>query len=139
MVAEYTALELPKHFRTDMIITSLLHNTLEDTDLREKMVSMVFGEQIVSQVEDLTRIKPYGKISSKKILDLLFQQKKFDVAFIKIFDRIHNLQTLSAKSPEKAKKIINETIEYFIILCTSLGNTSSRAKVNKAMLPKFFN
>ncbi|WP_341756411.1 MULTISPECIES: HD domain-containing protein [unclassified Candidatus Tisiphia] len=129
MVAEYTALELPKYFRNDMIITSLLHDTLEDTDLSEKLISMVFGEQIARQVVDLTRIKPYGKISSQEVLDLLFQQKKFDVAFIKIFDRIHNLQTISVKSPEKAKKIIKETIEYFIILCAYLEVPAAEQKL----------
>ncbi len=42
---------------------------------------------------------------------LLYQQKKYDVAFIKIFDRIHNLQTIGIKSPKKARKIIEETIK----------------------------
>ncbi|MCC8398207.1 MAG: HD domain-containing protein [Rickettsia endosymbiont of Labidopullus appendiculatus] len=137
MVAEYTALELPQYFRTDMIITSLLHDTLEDTDLSEKLISMVFGKQIASQVEDLTRIKSYGKISSKEMLDLLFQQKKFDVAFIKVFDRIHNLQTISAKSPEKAKKIVKETIEYFIILCTYLEIPVAEQKLIKLCYQNF--
>ncbi|WP_341750447.1 hypothetical protein [Candidatus Tisiphia endosymbiont of Sialis lutaria] len=68
-------------------------------------------------MEALTRIKPYGKISSKEILNLLSQQKRFDVALIKLFDRIHNLQTIGVKSPEKALKIVKETIAYFVTLC----------------------
>ncbi|WP_341750205.1 bifunctional (p)ppGpp synthetase/guanosine-3',5'-bis(diphosphate) 3'-pyrophosphohydrolase [Candidatus Tisiphia endosymbiont of Sialis lutaria] len=35
MVSEYTALNMPKYYRTDMIITSLLHDTIEDTTLTE--------------------------------------------------------------------------------------------------------
>ncbi len=121
MVAEYTALEIPKYFRTDIIITSLLHDTLEDTELSEKLISMVFGEQIASQVVDLTRVKSYGKISAAETLDLLFQQKKYDVLLIKLFDRLHNMQTISFKSPEKAMKIIKETMEHFVILAVYLG------------------
>lgn len=116
MVAQYTALEIPKYFRTDMIVTALLHDTIEDTKLTEPMIAYIFGSQVASQVEDLTRVKPHGKISSAETLNILFQQKKHDVALIKLFDRKHNLQTLGAKSPEKAKKIIQETMEEFIIV-----------------------
>ncbi|MCC8398116.1 MAG: HD domain-containing protein [Rickettsia endosymbiont of Labidopullus appendiculatus] len=115
MVAEYTALEMPKYYRTDMIITSLLHDTLEDTDLSEKLISMVFGEQIASQVVDLTRVKSYGKISAAETLNILYQQKKHDVLLIKLFDRIHNMQTIGAKSPEKIKKIRKETLLSFFL------------------------
>lgn len=117
MVAEYTAQEIRQLFRTDMIVTSLLHDTIEDTALTKEMIARIFGSNVASQVESLTRIKPYGKISSKEILNLLSQQKRFDVALIKLFDRIHNLQTLGVKPPEKALKIVKETIAYFVTLC----------------------
>ncbi len=86
MVAEYTAQEMPELFRTDMIITSLLHDTIEDTILTENIIDKVFGTQIASQVADLTRIKSYGKISSAETLNLLYSQKKDDVLLIKLFD-----------------------------------------------------
>ncbi|MCC8371848.1 MAG: HD domain-containing protein [Rickettsia endosymbiont of Pseudomimeciton antennatum] len=117
MVAEYTAKEVHQLFKTEMIVTSLLHDTIEDTALTEEMIARIFGSNVASQVEALTRIKPYGKISSKEILNLLSQQKRFDVILIKLFDRIHNLQTLETKSPEKALRIIKETIAYFITIC----------------------
>jgi guanosine-3',5'-bis(diphosphate) 3'-pyrophosphohydrolase len=120
MVAQYTAQEIPTLFKTEMIVTSLLHDTIEDTILTEEMIARIFGSQVASQVEALTRNKSYGKISSKDTLDLLSQQKRFDVALIKLFDRIHNLQTISAKSPEKALKIVKETIRYFVTICAYL-------------------
>ncbi|MDD9337953.1 MAG: HD domain-containing protein [Rickettsiaceae bacterium] len=117
MFAEYTAQAVQQLFNTNMIVTSLLHDTVEDTTLTEEMIVQIFGSLVASQVEDLTRVKPYGKISAKETLDLLIKQEKYDVALIKIFDRIHNLQTLGAKSPEKALKIVKETIGYFIDIC----------------------
>ncbi len=108
MVAEYTALNMPKYYRTDMIITSLLHDTIEDTTLTEDMIGRIFGEQVASQVVDLTRVKSYGKISAAETLNILFQQKKDDVLLIKLFDRLHNMQTIGAKSPEKIQKIRKE-------------------------------
>jgi (p)ppGpp synthase/HD superfamily hydrolase len=68
------------------------------------------NENISYQVEELLT----------ETLDLLIQQEKYDVALIKIFDRIHNLQTLGARSPEKALKVVKETIGYFITLCIRL-------------------
>ncbi|HJD64097.1 MAG TPA: HD domain-containing protein [Rickettsia endosymbiont of Sericostoma sp.] len=120
MVTEYTALTVPKLFRTDMIVTALLHDTIEDTELTEEMIAYTFGSKVASQVEDLTRVKPHGKISSAETLNILFQQKKYDVALIKIFDRIHNLETVGVKSPEKIKKIIEETVIHFVTLSMHL-------------------
>jgi (p)ppGpp synthase/HD superfamily hydrolase len=121
MLAQYTALEIPKYFRTDMIVTALLHDTIEDTKLTEKMIAYIFGSHVASQVEDLTRVKPSGKISSAEMVEMLYKEKKHDVLLVKLFDRLHNIQTVSAKSPEKAKKIIEETLRYFVVLAEYLG------------------
>ncbi|MCC8399970.1 MAG: HD domain-containing protein, partial [Rickettsia endosymbiont of Platyusa sonomae] len=121
MVAEYTALKMPKYFRTDMIITSLLHDTIEDTTLTEEMITRLFDKRIASQVVDLTRVKSYGKISAAETLNILFQQKKKDVLLIKVFDRLHNMQTIGAKSPEKVKKIIKETLITFLSITTTIS------------------
>ncbi len=105
-------------FRTDIIVTSILQDTIEDTELSKSMIASIFGEQVASQVMDLTRIKEDGcKISSAEIMKLLYQQKKYDTLIIKLFDRLHNIQTISAKSQEKAKKIIKETLQHFLVIC----------------------
>ncbi|MFU7501387.1 MAG: HD domain-containing protein [Candidatus Tisiphia sp.] len=121
MVAQYTALELPQYFRTDMIVTALLHDTIEDTTLTEKIIAYIFGRQVASQVQDLTRIKIDRKISAVETVNLLFSQYKKDVLHIKLFDRLHNLRTISAKSLEKIKKIVEETLAHFIPLSIYLG------------------
>jgi guanosine-3',5'-bis(diphosphate) 3'-pyrophosphohydrolase len=114
MVAEYTAIEAPKLFIPSMLNAALLHDTVEDTPLTEEDIAVIFDRNIANHVEGLTRVKPYGKISAEESLILLFKQKRHDVGLIKFFDRVHNIQTLSAKSPEKAKKIIAETLISFI-------------------------
>ena len=119
-----------------MIITSLLHDTLEDTDLSEKMIFMVFGEQIAGQVVDLTRVKTYGKISAAETLNILFQQKKYDILLIKLFDRLHNMQTISAKSPDKIQKIIRETLREFIMVAMYLGMPKVEQEFKRICLQK---
>jgi (p)ppGpp synthase/HD superfamily hydrolase len=108
-------------FRTDIIVTSILHDTIEDTELTFEIIKSIFGEIVAGQVLDLTRAKEGGrKISSAEVVELLWHQKKYDVLLIKQFDRLHNIQTIAAKSPEKAKKIIEETISTFVVLAMYL-------------------
>ncbi len=107
MVADYL-------LKTDIIITAILHDTIEDTTLTQEMIANIFGEPIASHVADLTRIKPDGKITSAEMVELLYKQKKYDLLLIKLFDRLHNMQTIGAKSPEKVQKIIAETLISFI-------------------------
>ena len=108
-------------FRTDIIVTSILHDTLEDTDLNYAMIVDIFGTLVATQVEDLTRIKRDQKISSAEMVESLWIQKKYDVLLIKQFDRLHNMQTIAAKSPEKIQKIITETMSTFTVLAAYLG------------------
>jgi len=104
-------------FRTDIIITSILHDTIEDTELTKEKIAEEFGWKIANQVQDLTRIKEDGiKISSAEMVELLYMEKKHAVLLIKLFDRLHNMQTISTKSPEKIKKIVEETLKSFISL-----------------------
>ena len=101
-------------FRTDVIVTAILHDTIEDTKLTEEMIAVAFGGLVASQVEDLTRVKAHKKITSKEQVQLVWYKKNKAVLLIKIIDRIHNLQTIETKSPEKIKKIVEETFRYFI-------------------------
>ncbi len=108
-------------FRTDIIVTSILHDTIEDTDLTFDMIESAFGKIIACQVEDLTRVKKDGrKISASETVESLWLQKKYDILLIKQFDRLHNMQTIEAKSPEKRFKIIKETLEDFLIVAIYL-------------------
>ncbi|MFY9589417.1 HD domain-containing protein [Rickettsia endosymbiont of Halotydeus destructor] len=117
MVAEFGAYEAPRLFTSTILNATLLHDTIEDTKLTEEEISNIFDKDIAKHVEGLTRIKPYGKISVEESINLLMKQKRHDTALIKIFDRVHNLQTLGVKSPEKIQKIIKETLEHFLYIC----------------------
>lgn len=102
-------------FRTDVIVTSILHDTIEDTELTKETISQEFGAKVANQVMDLTRIRENGiKISAAETVERLYKEKKHDVLLIKLFDRLHNMETIGAKSLEKAKKIVEETLISFL-------------------------
>lgn len=102
--------------RTDILVTAILHDTIEDTEATEEMIAEIFDRQIASQVMDLTRDKDGYKITSAQMVDLLWQEKKYDMLLIKQFDRLHNTQTLHSKSPEKIRKMVEETMISFVTL-----------------------
>jgi (p)ppGpp synthase/HD superfamily hydrolase len=70
--------------RTDLLITAILHDTIEDTPLTKEMIATAFGENIANKVADLTRIKETGKISSQAMVESLYIQKKLDILLIKL-------------------------------------------------------
>ncbi|WP_103897117.1 HD domain-containing protein [Rickettsia fournieri] len=107
-------------FRTDIIVTSILHDCIEDTLLTKEMIIQEFGHKIANQVEDLTRVKNDKKISAAEMVKILYRQKKKELLLIKLFDRLHNVQTIGAKTHEKGQKTILETLRVFLSLATYL-------------------
>lgn len=119
-------------FRTDIIVTCILHDTIEDTKLTFEKIQEIFGEVVAGQVMDLTRIKEDGrKISSSEMVESLWLQKKYDVLLIKQFDRLHNIQTIGVKSPEKIKKIMEETVNTFLLLAAYLGIAEQQEELRR--------
>ena len=121
LLAEYAGNENHLIYRTDLMITAILHDTIEDTALTKEMIEKLFGRKIANNVEDLTRVKLDIKISAGESLNILFTQYKKDILYIKLFDRLHNVRTISYMKPEKIKKIIYETIGFFIPLTSYLN------------------
>lgn len=103
-------------FKTNVIVSAILHDTIEDTDLTEEMIKVEFGELVASQVEALTRVKIDRKISSAEMIELAYHKKEQEVLLIKLCDRLHNIETIGAKSSEKRRKIAAETLEIFVVL-----------------------
>jgi (p)ppGpp synthase/HD superfamily hydrolase len=118
-VAELVA---PHCFKTDILVTSILHDTIEDTDLTKKLIEYIFDANIASKVEDLTRVKSDRKISSAEMLELLWLQKKEELLLVKFFDRLHNMQTIAAKPAEKITAISTETLLSFLTVNVHLEN-----------------
>ncbi|WP_342638241.1 HD domain-containing protein [Orientia tsutsugamushi] len=118
-------------FKTDTIITAILHDTLEDTTLTKKKIVKAFGKKIAEQVSDLTRIKDNKKISSREMIQTLYNRNKTELLLIKLFDRFHNIQTVSIKPYEKRQKIVVETQQEFIPLAEYLKLREIAIELNK--------
>jgi len=113
---------------TSSIITALLHDTIEDTDVTSDEVCEHFGveiAQLVDGVTKLTQIELQSQQSDqaenfRKLL--LAMSEDIRVLLVKLADRLHNMRTLSyIKNIEKRRRIASETMEIYAPLAERIG------------------
>ena len=108
--------------KTDVIVASILHDIIEDTEVTAKMIHNVFGQRIAEMVDRLTRDRPDGtKLTVEEIINSTYKNGDKEVLLIKLIDRLHNIQTIESMSTQKIEKIIAETLTNFIASSMYLG------------------
>jgi (p)ppGpp synthase/HD superfamily hydrolase len=101
--------------KTDIIVASILHDIIEDTEVTAGMIFDNFGQRIAEMVDRLTRDRPDGtKLSVEEILENAYKHKDKEVLLIKFIDRLHNMETLDSMSDSKKQKIALETATVII-------------------------
>ena len=107
-------------------ICSLLHDTVEDTDITLDDVQREFGGEIAKIVDGLTKISNIVDVNAsqqaenfRKILLTLTDDPR--VILIKLADRLHNMRTLDSMRIEKQLKIASETIYVYAPLAHRMG------------------
>ncbi len=109
--------------KTDTTVTAILHDIVEDTEVTAGIILDGFGWRIAEMVDRLTRDRPDGsKLSVETILNNAYEKGDKEVLLIKVIDRLHNMQTIGAKSPEKIKNTLIQTFQRFVSLSMYLGD-----------------
>ncbi len=109
------------------IIAGLLHDTVEDTDTTIEEVRELFGDQVASLVDGLTKLAMIEqKSGSSKQAEnfrklLLAMSDDIRVLLIKLADRLHNMRTLHFCPPEKRQRIARETLDIYAPLAERIG------------------
>lgn len=109
------------------IVSSLLHDVVEDTSVSSQEIEKEFGAEvahIVDGVTKLTRMQFKTKADQQaESLRKMFVAMAEDirVVLIKLADRLHNMRTLNYLKKEKRKEKSRETIEIYAPLAHRLG------------------
>lgn len=120
---------------SNAIAAALLHDTVEDCGVLLDQIEQEFGADVAKLVDGVTKL---GKITFKELSPeakrgqelrqaenlrkmLIAMAEDLRVVFIKLADRLHNMETLSALSPEKRLSIAKETMEIYAPLADRLG------------------
>lgn len=115
------------------VVASLLHDAVEDTSCDLKTVRKKFGDEVAFLVNALTKVKAVGVQSDEKTVEsarkmFLAVSQDIRVVIIKLLDRLQNMETLEALSPEKQKRIAKETLEIYAPIADRLGMGELKAQ-----------
>jgi len=126
-----------------MVMAALLHDVVEDTDHTVEEIEKRFGEDVAKLVEGLTKIMEIREnelvpshsdeklvtsaLSFRKMLICSIEDVR--VLVIKLCDRLHNMLTLDALSPEKRHRIAEETLVVYAPIAHRLGIAALKNKL----------
>ena len=124
---------------TTAIVSAILHDTVEDTNITLEDIEHLFGSKVCAIIDGLTKIKDvFDHTSSlqaenfKKML--LTISDDIRVILIKIADSLHNMRTLESMREDKQLKVASETLYMYAPLAHRLGLYSIKSELEDLSL-----
>ena len=118
------------------IAAALLHDTIEDTEATRAEIDGLFGHDIGTLVEGLTKLKKLDLVTKeakqaenlRKLLLAIADDVR--VLLIKLADRLHNMRTLGYMPPEARRRAAEETLEIYAPLAGRMGMHEMREELD---------
>lgn len=131
----------------DSLIAALLHDVAEDTRVSIEEIRTNFGPRVAQIVEGMTKfqqreedIAAGGELSRQQRTNATlaklfrFMIRDVRVVMIKLYDRLHNMQTLDSMPPEKQKQIAQQTLDIYAPLANRLGMWALKTELENLSL-----
>ena len=111
----------------DSVVSALLHDVIEDTNLTHADIARQFGTAVADIVEGVTKLTrvQYTSKEDEQMENLrkmlMAMAKDIRVILIKIADRLHNMRTMAYQSADKQRSKSLETMEIYAPIAHRLG------------------
>ncbi|MFQ3679014.1 MAG: bifunctional (p)ppGpp synthetase/guanosine-3',5'-bis(diphosphate) 3'-pyrophosphohydrolase [Pseudanabaenaceae cyanobacterium] len=109
------------------VAAGFLHDIIEDTDITGNDLEALFGADVRTLVEGVTKLSKFNFASKTERQAENFRRmflamaQDIRVIVVKLADRLHNMRTLEHLKPERQVLIARETMEIFAPLANRLG------------------
>ena len=118
------------------IAAALLHDTIEDTEATRAEIDSLFGRDIGTLVEGLTKLKKLDLVTKeakqaenlRKLLLAIADDVR--VLLVKLADRLHNMRTLGYMPPEARRRAAEETLDIYAPLAGRMGMHEMREELD---------
>ncbi len=117
------------------IAAALLHDVVEDSEVRTEDIQGEFGAEVAGLVDGLTKISnlTFRSTAEEQVENyrklLLSIAKDARVIIIKLADRLHNMRTLEHLPPDRRERIATETREIYAPLAHRFGMAGVKAEL----------
>jgi RelA/SpoT family (p)ppGpp synthetase len=122
---------------TECIVAAILHDVMEDTSTAREQIAEQFGEDVAHLVDGVSKLTQIAFESRREAQAenfrkmLLAMVQDIRVIIIKLADRLHNMRTIAACSPEKQRRIAHETLEIYVPIANRLGMNAVRTELQE--------
>lgn len=125
---------------TNTVAAAFLHDILEDTDTEPAEIERLFGKDVVTLVQGVTKL---GKLQFKSTEErqaenfrrmFIAMANDIRIIFLKLSDRLHNMRTLNFMAANKQQRIAQETLDIFAPLANRLGIGKIKAELEDLSL-----
>jgi GTP diphosphokinase / guanosine-3',5'-bis(diphosphate) 3'-diphosphatase len=111
---------------TTSIISALLHDVVEDTEMEIEDIERHFGKKVARIIDGLTKISGVFDHGTSQQAEnfrkmLLTLSDDVRVILVKLADRLHNMRTLGSMPRHKQLSVSSETIYLYAPLAHRLG------------------
>jgi len=112
----------------DTLIAALLHDTVEDTDATLEEIGKNFNGDVMTLIDGVTKLTAAefellpNLDTQIETLRKIFRLMQLDlrIMIIKLFDRLHNMETIRFLSPEKQTTLARETFDVYVKIADRL-------------------
>lgn len=117
------------------LVTGLLHDVVEDTPISLDELRRQFGDEVARCVDGVTKLSKLNMYSREERQAesvrkmLLAMVSDIRVVIVKLADRLHNMRTLGALSPDRQQRIAQETIDIYAPIAHRLGMGKIRGEL----------